>query len=208
MVAVAVVAVELGDECLDLLALCFEGANPLADEGRIDACLDRGKLALDSVLHISELVGRPRPLGAVLAFGFRRQGGGLPAEVLQALRAEDARAEEGVDQRDQVVLTHVLPFAVAGCLGGGVAVGAAVAAGVIGIALAALALHPQRVVASGAVDDAAQQVEALLLPASAVAAATGAARLHLHLHALEVLLGDQRLVAPLGLDPLLGVAAD
>ena len=76
------------------------------------------------------------------------------------------------------------------------------------MALAALALHPQRVVAGGAVDDPAQQVEALLLSASAVAAVAGAARLHLHLHALEVPLGYQRLVAPLGFDPLFGVAPD
>jgi hypothetical protein len=58
------------------------------------------------------------------------------------------------------------------------------------------------------VDDAAQQVKAVLLPAAAVAGLASAARPHLGLDPLEILLGDQRLVASLGLDPFLGRAPD
>ena len=115
--------VELGDCRLDLLALGFQGADSLADEGRIDSGLDRGELALDPLLDLAELSARTLPLGAVLVLYFRLRGGALLTEVREAIGAEDPRGEEGVDQRQQAVLADVLPFAVAGGLGGGVAVG-------------------------------------------------------------------------------------
>jgi len=93
-------------------------------------------------------------------------------------------------------------------LGSGVAVGDPIAARVVVVALAALAVHPQWVVAGGAVDDVAQGIEVLLRAAPAVARVAGAPCPHLDLHPFEVLVGDDRLVAALGRDPLVLAAAD
>jgi hypothetical protein len=46
--------VEPGDRRLDLLALGFQLADSLADEGRIDAGLERAELALDPLLDLAE----------------------------------------------------------------------------------------------------------------------------------------------------------
>jgi hypothetical protein len=69
-------------------------------------------------------------------------------------------------------------------------------------------VHPQWVVAGGAVDDAAQRIEALLRATPPIARVAGAASPHLDLDPFEVLVGDDRLVAAIGRDPLLGGAAD
>ncbi|HEX3735577.1 MAG TPA: hypothetical protein VHU86_10570 [Solirubrobacterales bacterium] len=56
-------------------------------------------------------------------------------------------------------------------------------------------------------DDASQQ-EGSLLGASSVTAVAVAATFHLGLHALELLVGDQGLVALVCFDPFLGTAPD
>ena len=77
--------VELGYRRLDFLALGFQVADSLADEGWIDAGLDRGELALDPLIDLAELAAGALPLGAVLVLLFRRQGGALLAEVGDAI---------------------------------------------------------------------------------------------------------------------------
>ena len=80
----------------------------------VDPSLDRGELALDPLLNLAELSARTLPLGTVLVLYFRLQGGALLTEVREAIGTEDPRGEEGVDQRQQAVLAHVLPFAMPG----------------------------------------------------------------------------------------------
>jgi len=122
--------------------------------------------------------------------------------VGEAVRAEDPRGEEAVDQGDQAVLADVLAFAVADCLGRTVAIGGSVAAGVIGrLAFAGAALHSQR----GRSGRCPQQVGTFLRATTATAVAVAAA-LHLRLGALELLVGDQGLVALICFDPFLGAA--
>ncbi|HXF31784.1 MAG TPA: hypothetical protein VN522_09695 [Solirubrobacterales bacterium] len=160
------------------------------------------------MLDLADLLGDPHALVVVAVFDFARQHRTLSAEMGQAVRAENPRGEEGVDQGDQAVLADVLPFAVADRLGRAVAIRGAVAAGVIGrLAFAGATLHPQRVVAGGAVDDAAQEVGAFLRATAATAVAVAAA-LHLGLCALELLVGDQGLVALVRFDPFIGAAAN
>src|SRR6185295_9507128 len=108
----------------------------------------------------------------------------LSAKVIEALRAEDASGEEGVDHLDQRLLADVLPFAVTERFGRLVAVADPVAAGVIGVSLTRLAVHAQRVVPGGAMDDSTQLVEALLLAGSA-RAARAASLAHLGLDPFE-----------------------
>ncbi|MFT3863842.1 MAG: hypothetical protein QM729_06175 [Solirubrobacterales bacterium] len=200
--------VKLREARLDLLALGLQRADPVADKDWIDALLDRVELALDLPLQLGEPTGGALALIVLLAADLGAERGELAAEVVEAVGAEDALRDERVGERDHPVLADVLPFAVAVRLGRGVAVGDPIAAGVVVVALAALAVHPQRVVAGGAVDDAAQRIEALLRAAPPVAGVASAACPHLDLHPFEVLVGDDRLVAALGRDPLLLVAAD
>jgi hypothetical protein len=71
--------------------------------------------------------------------------------VVDALGSEDVGGEEAVYGGDEDVLADGLPLAVSERLGGLVSVGDAVAACVVGDALAFLAMHPQWVVSGGAV---------------------------------------------------------
>jgi hypothetical protein len=123
---------------------------------------------------------------------------------LQSIPTDLDLAAHNFDQR---VLTDVLPFAVAERFGRFVAVADPVAAGVVGVVLAGLAVHPKRVVPGGAMDDPAQQVEALLFAAPPRPLAS-AALADLGLDALELVVGDERFVTPLGFDPFLGLAAN
>src|SRR6185295_11299717 len=180
----------------------LELADSPADLDRIDARLDRRELALDLLLDRGDLTGEAFALVAVAIAQLPGKAHALAAEVGETIGAEYARGEEAVDQRREAVLADVLPLAVADRLGGPVAVGGPVAAGVVGrLALARAALHTQGVVPGGAMDDAAQQVRAFLRAATAIAALSGAAPLHLGLRPLELLIRDQRLVALVCLDP-------
>ncbi|HEX4837434.1 MAG TPA: hypothetical protein VFV03_02780 [Solirubrobacteraceae bacterium] len=134
--------VELGECSLGLLAFGFECLDALAHEYGIDPGLDGGDLPFDALIEVGEGRGQSLALGRVLIHERRGEGGVLIAEPLDALRAEDIGRKELVDDGFEVVLAHVLPLAVAECFGGGVAVGDAVAAGVVGDALAFLAVHP------------------------------------------------------------------
>src|SRR6185312_12383365 len=176
------------------------------DEAGFDACLDRGDLALDAGVDVGEL-----PLDALALLGARshhlaRQLTVLGAERGEARGAEDVGREEAVNLFEQHVLTDVLPLPVPECLGGLVAVADAVGAGVIGDALAGLAMHAQRVVAGPAVDDPAQEVGAALAAAALRPAGLSAAG-ELGLDAHEGFVWDQRLVTALGLDPVVFRAA-
>jgi hypothetical protein len=109
----------------------------------------------------------------------------LGAEVVDALGTEDVGGEEVVDGGQEGILVSravdypelriiddhwhladVLTLVVSECLGGLVAVGDAVAAGVVGDAFALLAEHTQRVVPGGAMDDPAERVGAPLRAAA------------------------------------------
>lgn len=117
------------------------------------------------------------------------QARALAAEVGEAIGAEYPRGEEALDQRREAVLADVLPLAVADRLGGSVAVGGPVAAGVVGrLAFTRAPLYPKWVVPGGAVDDAAQEVRPFLRAATAVTALAGAAPLHLGLRPLKLLI--------------------
>ncbi|HSR93460.1 MAG TPA: hypothetical protein VLK56_01225 [Solirubrobacterales bacterium] len=201
--------VELAQEVLGLHPLGLEGADPLADHGGIDTRLDRCHLALGAAVDFADQADQPIAALPVLALSLRIQRVALHTEEVEPLRPEDSRGEEGVEQLGQGLLADVLPLAVADRLRGGVAVVEPVAAGVVGMALGGLPLHPQRVVAGGAVNQAAQLVEAIGRFAPRAGPRSVAPPPHLLLHELELLDGDERLMRRLGgFDPLLRVAAD
>ena len=59
--AVASGLIELLENSLRFLALAFEAADALADDDRIDPCLDRGELTLDLLVDFAELACNPLP---------------------------------------------------------------------------------------------------------------------------------------------------
>jgi hypothetical protein len=107
-----------------------EGADAVADRHRVDACLDRGELALEALIDVRELAGEALALVAVSVLELADEVGMLGLEAGDARWSEDAGGEEAVDEVGDAVLADVLPLAVAGLNGekrdgrvGGAAVG-------------------------------------------------------------------------------------
>ena len=59
--AVALGLIKLLENRLRFLALAFEAADALADDDRIDPCLDRGELTLDLLVDFAELACNSLP---------------------------------------------------------------------------------------------------------------------------------------------------
>jgi hypothetical protein len=118
--------------------LGFEGADAIADEHGVDAGLDRGELALDALIEVRELAGEALALVAVLVLELADEVGVLGLEPGDAPGSEDVGREEAVDQIGDAVFADVLPLTVTECVGGLVAIADAVAAGIVGVALAGL----------------------------------------------------------------------
>jgi hypothetical protein len=93
----------------------------------------------------------------------------LAGELLEPHGAEDALAEEALDERHEGIFADGEPLAVPfDPVGRDLAVGAAVIAGHVGVLLARTAVHSQRLVAGGAADHAGEEVG--LRAAAAIAA--------------------------------------
>lgn len=159
--SLAAVIVECCDRRFDVLVLGFEGADAIAHEHGVDACLDRGELALDALIEVRKLAGEALTLVAVSVLELADEVGMLGLEAGDAPGSKDVGREEAVDEVGDAVFADVLLFTVTQCVGGLVAVADAVAAGVVGVALAGLALHAQAVVAGGTANDSAEHIEAL-----------------------------------------------
>ena len=130
--------VELDEGGFGLLQLGLEAADALADKDRIDPGLDRGELALQALVDRGKLVFETLSFGGGVPPGLAAECLVLSAEGGEALGSEDAGGEEAVDADGDLVFADVLPFAVSERLGGVVAVGEAVAAGVVGVAFRVL----------------------------------------------------------------------
>jgi hypothetical protein len=160
------------------------------------------------LVDVSESALKSIALVAVFASQFSCERGALFQESSDSLPAEHVLLEEAVDDGQEEVFADVLPLSVAQRFSRLIAVGDAVRAGVVGDALAFLPVHAERVVAGGAVHDPAQLGEAALRasPSRAFASAT---LVQFGCRALEAVVGNDRFVPVLRLDPLfLGPADD
>lgn len=67
-------------------ALGLEVPNPITDEDRVDAGLDRRKLTLDLAVDLAEMVGDALPFVALAALQLVRQRRALRVEVGETFR--------------------------------------------------------------------------------------------------------------------------